>query len=81
MGRPPKFTEEQIQYGIQKRAEGYTWVSIAHDLGVTRDIVLYHCSPKRKAQVQSAIRKYHSNNYEKVRKTQQKYHATDSKVQ
>lgn len=62
------------------REDGNTWQQIADKLEVSRDTVLYHCSPNRKEQVLKAVRKYHKANYDKVRKKQREY-AANTKIQ
>lgn len=80
MARPTSFSEEQKELALKMRAGGYMWKTIAEELGVTRDMVLYHCSDGRKEQVQSAIQKYQKNNYQKMRDKQREY-VDNSKVQ
>lgn len=73
MARPSKITEEQIAQGIEMRKQGHPWQHIAETLELTTGTVLYHCSPKRKAQVQAAIAKYHETNKEQIRLKQKGY--------
>ena len=75
MARQSQISIDQIQEGKELREQGYTWQMIADTIGISRDRVLYHCSPIRKEQVQTAIRKYQSSNYEKVRSKQKSYAA------
>lgn len=80
MARPTKFSKEQKERAIKMRNDGYMWRVIADELGVTRDMILYHCFDGRKEQVQKAVKKYQSSNYQRVR-DKQKLYVDNSKIQ
>jgi orotate phosphoribosyltransferase-like protein len=80
MSRPSTLNEKEIELGKAMREDGNTWQSIADELHVSRDTAMYHCSSFRKTQVQRAVKKYHQNNYKKVRAKQREY-AYNTKIQ
>lgn len=81
MARKKILTEEQIIEGKTMRGHGWKWADIAEHFKVSKDTVMYHCSPGRREQVQSAVRKYQEKNYDTMRRKQREYYATHLKIQ